>query len=175
MYSICKIKAFTLIELLITLIILAIIVSLALPHFHRFKENQERAQILPIVRQAVSLAKINATTYHSTVIICPSSTYEHCENNKWNSGFIIFVDQNNNKKFDEQEKLIHSIPLDLHYGSFDWNGGITSKDAISFQSDSGLPRGSIGHFRYCSASSESDLIIPLSMMGQTRLDESATC
>ncbi|EZQ11555.1 MULTISPECIES: GspH/FimT family pseudopilin [unclassified Acinetobacter] len=175
MYSYCKSLAFTLLELIFTIVIISILVMIALPHYHEFRENQERAQILSTVRQAISQAKANAVSYRSPVIICASQDLKSCTNSQWHKGFIIFLDQNHNQEFDPHEKLIQATSTDYQYGDFSWKGGVTSKNTITFQPDSGLPRGSMGHFKYCAHSNKSNLIVRLSMMGQTRLEEAKTC
>ena len=176
MYSICKFKAFTLVELIITLAILAILVTIAIPSFQSFRERQERAQVLPTVRQAISLARTNASLYRTQVVICSSSSLKKCEDNQWDKGMIIFLDQNKNKTLDDNEKIIQAIKTNYNYGSFTWTGGATSTNVIIFQPDSGLPRGSQGNFKYCAYDqSKTSLIVRLSQTGQTRLQEQKTC
>lgn len=176
MYLDCKSAAFTLLELITVIAILSIIVSIALPQYHHFRENQERSQVLPLIRQSIAVAKSNATVYHAQVVICASASMNQCEDNQWHQGWLIFLDLNRNRKLDQNDQLLQKVSSDLHYGQFYWKGGATSKTQIVFQADSGLPRGSSGHFKYCSFRPGMDhFYIPLSDMGHTRLEHRPQC
>ena len=150
MYLYCKESAFTLIELIVTIAVLAIITSIAYPSYHQFMERQEYNQLLPFIRNHVNLSKNYASVYHNRIVICPTSDLSRCENNQWHKGFIIFTDTNNNKLLDITEQIHQANKLNLKYGTLVWNGGVSNPNSVSFMNDTGLPRGSQGHFQYCS-------------------------
>lgn len=176
MYSDCKARAFTLIELLIIITIISIITMIALPFFHSFREKQELNQLHPLIRQHVLLAKNTAQVYQSRVVMCSSSNLSQCETNQWNKGILIFSDLNNNKQIDEGEKTHQVTRTEFKYGLLTWNGGATSPNVISFQGDSGLPRGSPGGFYYCSFNNTANhRYIPISLMGHTRIENISRC
>lgn len=176
MYSICKHQAFTLLELIITITILAIISMIAIPSFNSFRERQELAQLFPLIQQNVNLARNIAQISHNRIIICSSGTMKQCENNQWNKGILIFTDLNSNKKIDSNEMVHQSIQTHFKYGDVKWNGGATSPNVVTFQGDSGLPLGSQGNFSYCSLNnSKNNRYIPLSYMGHIRVENSGKC
>ena len=176
MYSLCKTHAFTLIELLVTITILAIISMIAIPHYHQFRERQEVAQLLTTIRQHVNLSKSLASTYHTQIVICSSSNATKCENNQWHKGMIIFSDLNQNKTLDSNEPIQKTVITDMKYGSFQWNGGAANPNSITFQNDSGLPRGSQGNFMYCSLKHPANhRYIAISPMGHTRIQTTTSC
>lgn len=176
MYSFCKENAFTLLELIITVSILAILAMITLPQYHQFKEHQEAAQLLTLIRQNVNLSKSLANTHHNQIVICSSTNATTCENNQWNKNMIVFMDLNQNKMLESNEPIQKIISIDMKYGAFQWHGGVSNPNTITFQSDSGLPRGSQGHFTYCSFNHpENHRQIVIHQMGHTRLEATASC
>lgn len=169
MYPYCKENAFTLFELIATLAILIILITLGIPYFERFQAKQEFAQIYPLIQQQVSLAKNTARMRQAEIVICSSENKLTCEKNQWNKSLIIFIDQNHNKKFESSESVIHIADINLKYGQLRWRGGVSNLHSVTFQPDTGLPRGSQGAFYYCSFKLASEnLYIPVSQMGNTR-------
>ena len=83
-------NGFTLIELIITLAIVAIIVSIALPYFHDIMARQEVKNITNKLISSIQLAKSHAAIHHTNVVLCPSQNKVSCQASHWNSGFIVF-------------------------------------------------------------------------------------
>ena len=149
MYFYCKEQAFTLVELIITLAVLAIIATLAIPSYFDLKAKQELNQVTALVKMLTQSARSYALTYHSIVVICSSSDLTRCNNDQWNSGVIIFSDLNNNEQVDTNETIHTSTNTNFHYGTLRWNAGVTSTKVVTFQGDTGLPRSAFGSFYYC--------------------------
>lgn len=176
MYPNCKENAFTLFEMMITLSIIAILATIALPHFHDFREKQEVIGLLPLVRQNVNMARNNAVTFHSDMVLCASKNMSNCSKDQWNQGLIIFSDLNNNAQVDGSEKIYSKIETNVNYGSFKWRGGFSHPDSLKFQGDTGLPRDSPGGFHYCSFKHpENNRYIPVSPMGHVRITPTPKC
>ena len=176
MYPYCKENAFTLFELIAILAILIILISLGIPYFERFQAKQEIAQIYPLIQQQVSLAKNTARMRQSEVVICSSENQQTCGKNQWNKSLIIFIDDNHNKKYEFGETVIRITNNNFKYGELQWRGGVANLQTVTFQSDTGLPRGSQGAFYYCSFKlSGENLYIPISQMGNTRLVKIKKC
>ncbi|MCB1845347.1 MAG: GspH/FimT family pseudopilin [Halioglobus sp.] len=85
-------RGFSLYELLLTLGIAAIVMTLGLPSFGRIAANQRiRAQIDPVFH-AIHLARKISITRRQVVTLCPSADQSQClESNDWSSGWIMFV------------------------------------------------------------------------------------
>lgn len=171
MYFICKEQAFTLIELIITIAILAIITSIAIPSYQNLMQQQEYNRLLSIIKNHIDLSKNYALLYHNQIVICSSSDLLSCENNQWHKGMLIFSDLNNNKKLDSDELVHMIVQTNLRYGSLRWNGNVANPHSISFKKSSGLPQGSQGSFYYCSfKSAHKNTRFVLSPMGHMRTE-----
>lgn len=98
---------FTLIELLTVLTIVAIITTIAIPFLHSFfTKNYVISQVNTLMTD-LNLARIEAIKQSNEVIICASNDGIHCSLSKqWHTGWIIFSDNNGNKKRDDDESLI---------------------------------------------------------------------
>lgn len=151
MYLYCKQQGLSLFELIICLCILGILCSLAAPHFLQNRRNYERKSILPLLDQHIKFARDNAILHHSLVVICSSQNLVFCQDDQWNTGILVFIDKNNNQSRETTEPLLQQTSTNIQYGTLKWNGNITHQKIISFEGDTGLNRGSLGSFYYCSA------------------------
>ena len=173
MISIQK-KGFTLVELIVTLAVLAIMTSIALPYFHETMAKQEIKNITHKLISSIQLAKSHAAIQHTNVVICPSQNKVNCQASHWNSGFIVFLDVNKNRQVDTEEKIIDTQSTELKYGNLDWRGTLRIP-SLTFQASNGLPNGSNGSFYYCSTYQPTHYKILLSRMGHTRIENPLTC
>ena len=165
---------FTLPELLVTVLVLAIISFMAIPFYHNTQAKQE-AQLLPMKLQMhLQQAKQSAVLYHNNMVICSSTDKENCSDNAWSTGLMIFADLNQNRSREDNEPIIDSHLFQLRYGSLRWQGSLRST-TIVFQGDTGLPRGSIGSFYYCSQYDVPHRKIILNMMGIVRHETPSSC
>ena len=167
-------KAFTLFELMITISIIIIICTVALPHFHQYMAAQERTKTLNTLRNNIHAAKNIANLQRQNITICPSQDLLHCQNDQWNMGFIVFIDNNKNRRIDINETIIRTEQQQLKYGNLDWRGAL-NLPSLSFKAENGLPLGSNGTFYYCSMQSQDHFKLVMSKMGQTRAEPLNAC
>jgi type IV fimbrial biogenesis protein FimT len=86
-------RGFTLIELMITLVLAAIIVSLATPSFQNIIQNNRAATQSNELLAALSLARSEAVKRGARVSLCPSTNQTSCTGGtNWADGWIAFRD-----------------------------------------------------------------------------------
>ncbi len=98
---------FTLLELLITLAIGGIILSLGIPAMGALTGNNARSSSINTMISHIQLARSEAITRARRTILCPSRDGEHCDDSTiWDRGYILVEDSNDNKTADRGDRLI---------------------------------------------------------------------
>ncbi|EPF92475.1 GspH/FimT family pseudopilin [Acinetobacter gyllenbergii] len=165
---------FTLIELIITLGVLAILSIIALPYFRETMIANEVRFLKRTLTIHIQKAKTDAQLYHKNVMLCPSLDFENCDTD-WNKGFIGFIDTNRNSQRDPNEMLLFVVPLNHKYGRLSFKSFGRSPNSLVFQAENGLPFASNGSFIYCSESPQYHTKIVLSRMGNIRFEKLSSC
>lgn len=89
-------RGFTLIELIITVTVVAILAGVVAPGFNSFiKDRRLNSQINAIIT-AVHSARAEASSRRKIVTLCASTDLSSCNTANWESGWIMFTDTNNN-------------------------------------------------------------------------------
>jgi type IV fimbrial biogenesis protein FimT len=101
----------TLVELLIAIAVVGILFGIALPAYNGAMEasraNAAKSALLSTVTQSINRAAI--TGRH--VVVCPSRDRQACTGQPdWSSGWIAFLDANNNRARDAGESLLLHEP-----------------------------------------------------------------
>ncbi|MCP4332001.1 MAG: prepilin-type N-terminal cleavage/methylation domain-containing protein [Gammaproteobacteria bacterium] len=104
-----KERGFTLTELFITLAILSLVMGMGVPSMRDFVKNDRLVtQINTLVGQ-LAYARSEALLRHQSVVICASGTLTSCSTNNWASGWIVFVDSDNNADFSAGEDMLRQV------------------------------------------------------------------
>jgi type IV fimbrial biogenesis protein FimT len=101
-----KTAGFTLVELLVVMAIAGVLISLAIPSYNYVTSaNRVSGEINGLLGD-MQFARIEAIREGSWVTICASSTGTSClGTNNWASGWIVFMDPNNNQTVNAGETI----------------------------------------------------------------------
>ncbi len=98
-------KGFTLLELMVTVSIVGIVLSLAAPSARDMINSAESRSGFRNISSALSLARSEAVNRQGTVSVCPTTNRTDCGTN-WSAGFIVFRDINANGSIDAGDTII---------------------------------------------------------------------
>lgn len=87
-----RMKGLTLIELLITLVVLAIILSLAAPGFRTQILNSRTAAMGESLSNTLNFARSEALKRKARITVCGSSNGTSCNSSNWADGLLVITD-----------------------------------------------------------------------------------
>jgi type IV fimbrial biogenesis protein FimT len=99
-------KGYTLIELLTTLGVATVLISVAMPSMQSFRMNSRQSGKINELISTMHLARNTAVTTNSRVTLCASSSGNNCESVAWDKGWIVFVDRDTDKNLDDDESIL---------------------------------------------------------------------
>ena len=155
-------QGFTLIELLVTLAILAIIAVIAAPSLQSFVLNNRIRSQAAALTSSLAFARTEAITRSTRVVTCPGSA-SGCNGTQWESGWVVFVDTNNDAVLDVDE-----IQLELHValdGNNTLRGTTDVGDYVSFDYDG---RAQSGTFVLCDQRGFGDHALAINVLATGR-------
>ncbi|MDH3872280.1 MAG: GspH/FimT family pseudopilin [Gammaproteobacteria bacterium] len=88
-----KETGFTVIELMVTLAVALVLVTMAVPAFNTFMQNNRITAQANDLLTAINASRDEALKRRATVTICSSSDGSSCTGN-WHDGWIVFTDDN---------------------------------------------------------------------------------
>nr|WP_196799746.1 GspH/FimT family pseudopilin [Thioalkalivibrio sulfidiphilus] len=126
---------FTLVELMVTLAIAAIVLTIAVPSFWSIVQNNRASTQANELITALNLARSEAVKRGLPVSICPSSNQTACvaSSTNWAVGWIVFVDLNNDGVRQTTEPLVRV------WGPLSGGATLTGPANIRYQGTGGLP------------------------------------
>jgi len=141
---------FTLPELVITLVVLAILITIAYPGWSTTIERYRAQRLQSELRTLFNSARMTAVHESSLVTICPLNAANVCSND-WNARISVFLDPDKSRSLSSHNHLIRFSET-VDGGNLQASSsGHGERRYFQYNSD-GTVRGTIGHLRWCSHS-----------------------
>lgn len=124
-------RGFTLIELMVTIAIAAILAGLAAPSFRDLIANNRLKTHTSALHTSLLQARSEAIKRNGRVVLCKSSNAATCATTgDWQQGWIVFADANDNAQVDAGELIITKVAA--LSGDFVLKGGGSLADYVSY-------------------------------------------
>jgi len=101
-------NGFTLIELMITIGVAAILATMAVPGMKSLTLNSRQTAGINELVSGMHLARNTAITMYTRVTMCASSNGLSCEAVSWDKGWIAFVDKNSDQLVNGDDTIVRS-------------------------------------------------------------------
>lgn len=167
-------NGFTLIELIVTMAIAAVVLSIAVPSYQTSIQNNRKTTSINSLATSLQLARSTAISRRVTVTVCKSNDITNavptCRNGggsgDWSQGWMIFTNANNNTSIDGADTLLRVQDALQGEATFIGNNNVVNQISFSAQ---GLARGSNGTISHCDTRGANDAsALVISVGGQVR-------
>lgn len=91
---------FTIIELMITVVVLGIALTFAVPSMQQFIMNNRMTSQLNLMSSNLAMARSEAIKQNMPVLLCPSGGGTTCSESSWENGWLVFVDRDRDMALD---------------------------------------------------------------------------
>lgn len=165
-------SGFTLIELMITLAVMAIILTVGAPQLHTFLSRSELTSKSNHLLGEINQLRVEAVKRNTHTVLCPSSDGSSCNAKDWKYGWIAFADNNGDGQLAEDA----SEPVFSVVEAFGDNFVITPSNGfnntIRYKADSTL-RSDSGSLTLChtSISANNARILSISAGGRINISQ----
>lgn len=141
-----KLTGFTLIELMVTIAVAAVLLGIAVPNFVVFLQNNRLAAQTNELMGMLNFARSEAVKRAAVVRVCGRVNDTTCTGGQnWDAGYLAFLDPDNNGKPDVADDVLRVR------GPMEGNNTLrATRDDIVFQAN-GFSSGSSATFRICDA------------------------
>ena len=138
-------RGFNLVEMMITLVVASVLISLAIPSFTDISGNNRLSTVANELIGVFTMARSEAVKRNRVVSVCTSVDGDVCEGSPyWEDGWIVFVDEDNDGLRGADELIVR-----VHAGIDDATVRSSFGDSVSFASNGAS--NSMGDFAICSA------------------------
>lgn len=103
-------SGYTMMEMVMTMAIVAILASIAVPGFKYVTSSNRIATEVNGLLGDMQFARSQAVKEGLPVTVCTSSDGLTCTNTDWELGWIVFLDSNSSKSVDPGESIIRTQP-----------------------------------------------------------------
>ena len=163
---------FSLGELLATLAVAGVSLSLVVPSLDSLTRSNQRATAINELVATLHLARSEAITRNTPIVVCPSADGRACARVAWETGWIRFVDSNGDLRLDASEPVLGATSrltgLQIRTDAFDAAFGYEPTGRVA--APNGGPGG--GEFTFCAeGGSLGGQVISVSSLGRPELAE----
>jgi len=99
-------NGFTLIELMVTLSVAAILIAVAVPSFGSLMSNNRISSSVSAFNQTLNLARSEAVRRGRVVSVCRSSDQASCTNTPWDRGWLVWVDLDDDGNLSDASEVL---------------------------------------------------------------------
>ena len=165
-------RGVTVMELLITISIIAITLSLAIPGYSSLLHKNDIRAASDLLQTTLNVARIEAVKRRQAIRVCPSADSATCrDDGDWSGGWLVFEDVNTNGEPDAPE-LVQMIDSLEHGVAIEVSANIG--EYLQFE-PTGIASGNAGfggEFRICHENSNAySRLLGVSAAGQVRLKQ----
>ena len=162
-----RIRGFTIVELMISLSLMAILAAIAVPSYERLILTSAADKFRDDLYSTLVLARSEALTRGTSVTVCTSTDTNVCSDDAddWQGGWLMFEDKNNDSTLDLTSEEILSVYQNFNQrsASLTFNNG----DKVRF-SRLGGAAGFNGTFNFCRSDADYAQYIVLQNSGRAR-------
>lgn len=132
---------FTLIELMVTITVAAILMTFAVPSFVEFQRNSELTSVTNTLTASLNAARSEAMKHGTNAMVVPT------DSSAWRNGWRVFVDKNLNQEFDAGvDALVLEQPGVANFLEISGNGSSAESSPYVLYNGSGYSRVKNGGF-----------------------------
>lgn len=167
-----RVNGFTLLELIFTLSLLVIVLTLGIPALSQWIQRSKATDLQYKLLHSIQYARTQATQLQSTVTLCPGTSA--CEDT-WGSNILIFNDSNSDGNKNGNETLLKQIDIGLLGQYLSWRS-FRKKHYLQFNSQ-GLTPALNGTLHFCpkEPSDNLEFSLILARTGRTRISDTPDC
>ena len=159
-------RAFTLLELLIVLVITSLLISLAVPAFGQMIRRTHNTALASEVMVLVQYARSESIARRRVITLCGSADGESC-NGSWSSRVLVFVDVNRDGMRQADEQILRTTEVLRKGDRLEWRS-FGNRPYLQLHPD-GRTRYQNGNFTYCPSDKNARYALHWLLNGSGRL------
>ncbi|WP_257286031.1 GspH/FimT family pseudopilin [Endozoicomonas sp. SESOKO1] len=171
-FSPSNVMGVSLVELLVSLAVAAILISASVPGMKTLIVNNRIENVADELYGSLMLARSEAVKRQRTVSLCSTLDDLTCDESNfgWHHGWLIFTDERNDGLLNDNDQLLRRVTGQSELISILWNRG------YSLRFNSRGQTNQAGTFQVCDQDNNSDAkAIIISMSGRLRTEERGAC
>jgi type IV fimbrial biogenesis protein FimT len=133
-------RGFTLIELMIGLVVLVVLIAIGVPSMQGMVHSSRLSSAANEISGAVQVARAEALRRNRSVVLCRSEDLAACASGDVWTGWLVFVDTDNDGVVDSGEEVLKTSTIDAPLVMRASNGVSSRAHIVGFRPN-GLARG----------------------------------